>query len=134
VKCYIGILSVRLRITILSCVHLIYTNSLRIEVLNFRQLEEESLGTSWDHFNKLIIITDSDPAILDPILLQHFYTGLNKDSRESLDLASRGAFLHLSTSEARDLIRLVKRLLPLAFIMSSSRKRRNHLPNKKRKF
>jgi hypothetical protein len=60
--------------------------------------------------------------------------GLNKDSRESLDLASRGAFLHLSTSEARDLIRLVKRLLPLAFIMSSSRKRRKHLPNKKRKF
>ena len=29
--------------------------SLQKEVLNFRQLEEESLGTSWDRFNELII-------------------------------------------------------------------------------
>ena len=42
--------------------------SLRKEVLNFRQLEEESLGTSWDHFNDLII-TSPDLAIQDPILL-----------------------------------------------------------------
>ena len=28
--------------------------SLRKEVLNFRQLEEKSFSTSWDHFNKLI--------------------------------------------------------------------------------
>ena len=69
------------------------------EVLNFRQLEEESLGTSWDHFNELII-TGPDLAIQDPVLLQHFYMGLSKDSMESLDAASRGAFLHLSTSEA----------------------------------
>ena len=61
--------------------------SLRKEVLNFRQLEEESLGTSWDHFNELII-TGPDLAIQDPIL-QHFYMGLSKDSGESLDAASR---------------------------------------------
>ena len=30
--------------------------SLRKDVLNFRQLEEKSLGTSWDRFNELIII------------------------------------------------------------------------------
>ena len=66
--------------------------SLRKEVLNFRQLEEESLGTSWDHFNELII-TSLDLAIQDPILLQHFYMGLSKDSMESLNAASRGAFL-----------------------------------------
>jgi hypothetical protein len=30
--------------------------------------------------------------------------GLSKDSRESLDLASRGAFLHLSASEARSML------------------------------
>ena len=29
--------------------------SLQKVVLNFRQLEEESLGTSWDRFNELII-------------------------------------------------------------------------------
>ena len=63
--------------------------SLRKEVLNFRELEEESLGTSWDHFNGLII-TSPDLAIQDPVLLQHFYMGLSNDSRESIDAASRG--------------------------------------------
>jgi hypothetical protein len=77
--------------------------SLRKEVLNFRQLEEESLGTLWDCFNELII-TVPDLAIQDPILLQHFYMGLSKDSMESLDAASRGAFLHLSVSEARSML------------------------------
>ena len=53
------------------CVHFFPISkvvSLRKEVLNFRQLEEESLGTSWDHFNDLIII-GPDLAIQDPILL-----------------------------------------------------------------
>ena len=73
------------------------------EVLNFRQLEEESLGTLWDHFNELII-TGLDLAIQDPVLLQHFYKGLSKDSMESLNAASRRAFLHLSASEARSIL------------------------------
>ena len=45
-----------------------------------------------------------DLAILDPMLLQHFYMSLSKDSVQSLDQASRGAFLHLSTSEARAML------------------------------
>ena len=69
--------------------------SLQKEVLNFRHLEEESLGTSLDRFNDLII-TGPDLAIQDLVLLQHFYKGLSKDSMQSLDQASRGAFLHLS--------------------------------------
>jgi hypothetical protein len=77
--------------------------SLQKEVLNFRQLEEESLGISWDHFNELII-TGPDLAILNPILLQDLYMGLSKNSRKSLDLASRGAFLHLFASEARPML------------------------------
>ena len=77
--------------------------SLWKDVLNFRQLEEESLGTSWDHFNELII-TSPDLAIQDPVLLQYFYMGLSKDSRESLDLAFGGAFLHLSASKARSML------------------------------
>jgi hypothetical protein len=77
--------------------------SLQKEVLNFRQLEEESLGTSWDRFNELII-TGPDLAIQDPVLLQYFYMGLSKDSRESLNAAFRGAFFHLSTSEARAML------------------------------
>jgi hypothetical protein len=77
--------------------------NLQKKVLNFRQLEEESLGTSWDHFNELII-TSPNFAIQYPVLLQYFYMGLSKDSMESLDAAYRGAFLHLSTSEARAML------------------------------
>ena len=69
------------------------------KVLNFRQLEEESLGISWEHINSLIT-TGPDHAILDLMLLQYFYMGLSKDYAQSLDQASRVAFLHLSASEA----------------------------------
>jgi hypothetical protein len=44
----------------------------RIEVLTFKQHKKEPLGASWNCFNDLIITT-LDLAILDPILLQHFY-------------------------------------------------------------
>ena len=74
--------------------------SLQKGVLNFRHLEEESLGTSWERINDLIT-TGPDLAILDPMLLQHFYMGLSEDYAQSLDQVSRGDFLHLSISEAR---------------------------------
>ena len=38
------------------------------------------------------------------MLLQYFYMGLSKDSAQSLDAASRGAFIHLSASEARSML------------------------------
>ena len=77
--------------------------SLWKEVLNFRQLEEESLGASWAHFNDFNT-TGPDLAIQDPIFLQHFYIGLSKDSMKFLDSISRGAFLHLSASKARTIL------------------------------
>jgi hypothetical protein len=98
---------------------------LQKEVLNFRQLEEESLGTLWDHFNKLII-TGPDLAIQDHILLQHFYMGLSKDSMESLNAASRGAFLHLSASEARSMLDRISGKTPCTSIY-------NELPEKEKK-
>jgi hypothetical protein len=76
---------------------------LRFEVLSFKQKEQESLGTSWACFNDLIT-TSLDHAIQDPVLLQHFYMGLNKDSMNFLDMTSRGAFLHLSASKARTIL------------------------------
>jgi hypothetical protein len=48
--------------------------SLWKKVLNFRQLEEESLGTSWDRFNELII-TDPNLAIPAPNALSMFLHG-----------------------------------------------------------
>ena len=83
--------------------------SLRIEVLTFKQKEKESLGSSWDHFNSLIT-TGPDLAISDSMLLQHFYMGLRKDSVQTPDLASGGAFLCLSISEASTILdRIIKK-------------------------
>ena len=93
--------------------------SLRKEVLNFRQLEEESLGTSWKRINSLII-TGLDLAILDLMLLQHFYMGLSKDSAQTLDQALEELFfICLLVKQDLCLIKLVERLPALAFIMNS---------------
>ena len=106
--------------------------SLQKEVLNFRQQEEESLRTSCERFNDLII-TGPDLAILDPMLLQHFYMGLSKDSMESLDAASRGAFLHLSTSEARSMLDKISGKTPYTSNHNKLlEEEENHLPNKER--
>jgi hypothetical protein len=74
--------------------------SLQIEILTFKQHEEEPLDASWNRFSDLII-TGLDLAILNLILLQHFYLGLSKDDVQDLNAASRGSFLSLSVSEAR---------------------------------
>ena len=99
--------------------------SLWKEVLNFRQLEEESLGTSWECINSLIT-TGPDLAISDPMLLQHFYMGLSKDSAQSLDQASRGAFLCLSISEARTILDKIIGITPYTSI-------HDELPEEERK-
>jgi hypothetical protein len=73
--------------------------SLREKILKFKQLEEEPLGASWERFNALIT-TGPDLGLPGPLLLQHFYIGLQKDGRKSLDLASRGSFIYLTGREA----------------------------------
>jgi hypothetical protein len=42
--------------------------------------------------------------------------GLSKDSRESLDLSSRGAFRHLSASEARAMLNRISEKIPCTSI------------------
>ena len=86
-----------------------------VSLRNFGQLEEESLVTSWERINDLIT-TGLDLAILDLMLLQHFYIGLSKDSTQSLDAASRGAFLHLSVSEARSMLDRISGKIPCTSI------------------
>ena len=45
-----------------------------------------------------------DLGMPSPILLQHFYLGLSEESTQFLDIASRGAILHLSDSEGRAIL------------------------------
>jgi hypothetical protein len=66
---------------------------------------------SWAHINDLIT-TGPNLVIQDPILLQHFYMGLSKNSMKFLYMASRGAFLHLSASEARSMLDRIIRKTP----------------------
>ena len=73
-----------------------------------------------------LILSSIDLAILDPMLLQHFYMGLSKDSAQSLDQASRGAFLHLSASEARCMLDRISGRTPCTSIP-------NKLPEEEKK-
>src|SRR5919205_753990 len=73
------------------------------EVLNFKQEEKESLGAAWARITDLAS-SGPDLAITEPTLMQYFYLGLRKASAQFLDLASKGAFLHLPISEGKDVL------------------------------
>jgi hypothetical protein len=75
---------------------------LHLEVLSFRQKNKESLGMAWERFNTLLKI-GPDLAILNPILLQHFYMGLNRKTLKLLSTTLGGSFLHVSTNKGRSI-------------------------------
>jgi hypothetical protein len=77
--------------------------SLRLEVLSFKQEEQESLDMAWEYFNALIN-TGPDLAIQDPIFLQHFYMGLDRKTSKCLDTALGGSFLHVSSNLGRSIL------------------------------
>ena len=58
---------------------------------------------AWKHFNTLIK-TGPNLAIQDPILLQHFYMGLNRKTSRHLNTASGGSFLHVSANTGRSIL------------------------------
>ena len=58
---------------------------------------------SWERFNALIN-TSPDLAIQDPILLRHFYMGLDRETLKYLDTASGGSFLHVSANSGRSIL------------------------------
>src|SRR5919109_4318305 len=73
------------------------------DILNFKQEEKESLGAAWVRITDLAS-SGPDLAITEPTLMQHFYLGLRQSSAQFLDLASKGAFLHLPISEGREVL------------------------------
>ena len=58
---------------------------------------------AWECFNALIN-TDPDLAIQDLILLQHFYTGLDRKTLKHLNMALGGSFLHVSANSGRSIL------------------------------
>ena len=77
--------------------------ALRVEVLTFKQREEESLGAAWARYTELIS-SGPDLRIPEAMQLQHFSYGLRTDSATFLDKATGGSFLYKTVSEAKAIL------------------------------
>ena len=66
---------------------------------------------AWERFNTLIN-TGPDLAIQDPILLQHFYMGLDRLSSTLLNTSSGGSFLHVSANTGRRILTKILEDIP----------------------
>jgi hypothetical protein len=64
---------------------------LRNKVLNFAQKEGESLGEVWSRYNQLAL-SGPELSILDAMLMQHFVSGLGKESAKYSDMSSWAVF------------------------------------------
>ena len=80
-----------------------FVAKLRFEIIGFKQLDNESLGKAWDHFDGFIN-SGSNLALPEPMLLQHFFLGLNDRNQEYLNLASGGAFMHITVDHAKTIL------------------------------
>jgi len=58
---------------------------------------------AWGRFNAPIN-TSPDLAIQDPILLQHFYMGLDRKTSKRLNTTLGGSFLHVSANLGRSIL------------------------------
>ena len=58
---------------------------------------------AWECFNTLINF-GPNLAIQDPILIQHFYLGIDRKTSKRLNTASGGSFLHVSTNSGRSIL------------------------------
>ena len=71
--------------------------TLRVEVLTFKQREEEYLGAAWARFTELVS-SGPDLRIPEAMQLQYFSYGLRTNTAAYLDKASGGSFLHKTVS------------------------------------
>lgn len=74
--------------------------ALRVEILSFKQIENESISAAWSRFTNLV---QSVPtlSLLEYVLMQHFHTGLDKESAFYLHITTGGSFMHKTPSEGR---------------------------------
>jgi len=88
---------------------------LRREIISFTQLEEESLGKSYDCFINLTL-TGPKLSIPEEVLLIHFFEGHSRDNKQTLNTASRGSLYHLPANETTDLIDSLSGMFPSIYI------------------
>ena len=90
--------------------------ALPVEILSFKQIKNESTGAAWSRFTNLV---QSGPTLSLPeyVLLQHFHTGLDKESAFYLDITAGGSFMHKTPSEGRIIL---DRILENTSVMTKS--------------
>jgi len=71
--------------------------------LTFYKNEKESIGVAWARFT-LLVQSGPDLSLPEYILLQHFYTRLDKESAHHLNITSGGSFAHLTPTEGREIL------------------------------
>jgi len=77
--------------------------ALRKDIVCFQQNEKESIGAAWARF---LLLVKSGPvlSIPDYVLVEHFYSGLNKDSAAYLDMIAGGFFYHKTLAEGMEIL------------------------------
>ena len=78
-------------------------DSLPIDILNFEQLEKESIGAVWARFLHRLA-SSPDLSIPEDVSLNIFYSGLDMKTALELDVVSRGWFVHTTPAEGRDIL------------------------------
>nr|CAE76037.1 B1292H11.23 [Oryza sativa Japonica Group] len=77
--------------------------TLRVEILSFQQINKELIGAVWSRFTNLV---QSGPtlSIPDYALLQHFHTGLDRESAFYLDITAGGSFMHKTLAKGKEIL------------------------------
>ena len=77
--------------------------ALRKDILFFQQNEEETIGEAWARF-PLLVKSGPVLSIPDHVLLQHFFSGLDKESTNHLDASAGGSFSHKTLIEGMEIL------------------------------
>ena len=78
-------------------------NSLPIDILDFEQLEKESIGVAWARF-LCLLASSPDLSIPNVVLLDIFCLSLDIKLALDLDIATGGSFAQTTPSEGREIL------------------------------
>jgi hypothetical protein len=82
-----------------------------LKILSFEQQKNESLGKAWKRFDSIV---NSGPslALPEPMLLQHFFLGLNRKTKKYLNLAAGGPFMHITAERVKTILMNILNNIP----------------------
>jgi hypothetical protein len=78
-------------------------NSLPIDILDFKQLEKESIGAAWARF-LCLLASSPDLSLPKDVSLNIFCSCLGMKSALNLDIAARGSFAQITPMEGREIL------------------------------